>query len=44
MAGEVGLKDVMLERAFTAIQQFLDPVLAGEVNERRWDFQSWSWK
>lgn len=44
MADEVGLSDYSLESSYWRIQQFLDPILAGEARDLQWNPDSWSWK
>jgi hypothetical protein len=41
---EVGFKETSLDQAFFMIQQFLDPVLSGNVDGFHWDSTSWVWK
>ncbi len=41
---EVGLNNCTLEQAYTAIQQFLDPLLRGQVDGKLWQPQLWAWK
>jgi hypothetical protein len=43
MAGDVGLGYVALDDAVDALRQFLNPVLAGEV-DKEWNPFNWEWK
>jgi hypothetical protein len=43
MAGDVGLSYVTFDEAVNALRQFLDPILAEEV-EKEWNPLRWEWK
>jgi hypothetical protein len=43
MANEVGISEYDLQSSYVRIQQFLDPILAGEARELYWNPESWSW-
>lgn len=44
LANEVGLSKYDLQSSYARIQQFRDPILAGETKDLRWNPESWSWK
>jgi hypothetical protein len=44
LANEVSLSGYSLESSYARIQEFLDPILAGEAGDLRWNPDSWSWK
>lgn len=43
LAGDVGLGYATLDDAVDALRQFLDPVLAGDL-DKEWEPTGWSWK
>ena len=43
LADEVGMRDRTLDQAFSAIQQFLDPILSGKASGMWWNLVTWSW-
>jgi hypothetical protein len=44
MANDVGLIDTTLDQAYSKIQQFIDPLLKGEIVGTHWNPESWTWK
>lgn len=42
MSGEVGL-EVSFDEAYVMLQQFLDPVLTGNIDEAKWNSSKWFW-
>jgi len=43
MSREVGL-EVSFDEAYIMLQQFLDPVLAGSLDEAKWNPSKWGWE
>jgi hypothetical protein len=44
LANEADLDNDQLEEAYSRIQELLDPVLAGKVNDKSWNTNRWSWE